>query len=92
MKISQGQNLVVGLRDKDEFGPSPGETGRTHWQFSNVPGPKCLFVFVPNGLERILTVGVAGRRVPQLRGPGQLSTDRRTWIMRLGSSRRDRGC
>jgi len=78
MKISQGRNLAVGLRDKDEFGPSPGETGCAHPQFSTVPRPKSVFVFVPNGLERILTVGVAGRRVPQLRGPRQLPTDRCT--------------
>ena len=29
MKISQGQNLAVGLRDKDEFGPSPDGTVST---------------------------------------------------------------
>jgi hypothetical protein len=49
MKISQGQNLAVGLYDKDEFGPSPDGTVSTIRELSNVPGLKNPFVFFPNG-------------------------------------------
>jgi hypothetical protein len=48
MKISQGRNLAVGLRDTDEFGPSPEGTVGTIRELSNVPGLKSLFVFFPN--------------------------------------------
>ena len=92
MKISQGRNLAVGLHDKDEFGPSPDGTVSTIREFSNVPGLKNPFVFLLNGPEKILTVEVAGRRVPQPRGPDQSPTDRRTLIGTPNSNRRDQGC
>ena len=92
MKVSQGRNLAVGLRDKDEFGPSPDGTVSIIHEFSNVPGLKNLFVFFLNGPEKILTVEVAGRRVPQPRGPGRSPSDRHTSIRTPNSNRRDQGC
>ena len=92
MKISQGRNLAVGLHDKDEFGPSPDGTVSTIREFSNVPGLKNLFVFFLNGPEKILTVEVAGQRVPQPRGRDQSPSDPRTLIGTPNSNRRDQGC
>jgi len=91
MKISQGRNLAVGLRDKDEFGPSPDGTVSTIREFSNVPGLKNFFVLLLNGPETILTVEVAGQRVLQPRGPDQSPIDPRTLIATPNSNRRDQG-
>jgi hypothetical protein len=76
MKISQGQNLAVGLHDKDDFAPSPDGTVSPIRELSNVPGPKNLFVFLLNGPEEILLQ----REFPAREGGGE-SKVQRLWDM-----------